>query len=1463
MQTGWRLERTYLAGAGFPESRLEGLDINWADPLEPTGHAALWADNGAGKTTITALRFALYLPHSRDFIRGNSDRSLAKLVYSGNVCHVVEQATRVVEGEMQRIVVGMVADWSDGGTQDLDNPSKLGRVFYGWVANPLGPTIDDLPFRTSIGRWTTRTQFVDALRALLPNGGALPPHPPSDHQGHWRRWLIAAGVDLEQVRFQTAMNASEGGVDRVMQFADSDAFARWLIGATTPTSTVEQIANSIEALRTNAAARPRWSDELALWERIIDPLLHLAIAHEEAATNRRAVATAEADAAVLVADADTTVAGLSAEKDAAAKLHAHHEQRRRDAAAMLRRAQAHRLRMQLRGAKLRADAAEAAAVERRGARDEADRNLAAWRLVDLILEADATASQLAGLTERLDAAEKETATLRADEGRHRHDLARLLTDHRDTAARQVSTAKQQLAAAKTARDTLDTELQDVLEVNATAVEQARQARAQITESEQTMADGVAAGLIVEGADPAARDATLAEQVASARRARTGAEAAVESIGERIGAEQKALSAAQQRAANARGEAAEVERQLRDVTRRVHGLTRDQRLLDVVGDAFADLWIGRTALTDTLQQRVASADADVADERAAVAAAKRTVEAVGADGLLPASQVAEEVARRCQDADVPAWPGWRWLADTMTPSAAAVFAAARPEIASGVVVAHPDLIERALDAVGAVDIDVAVWIGAVVDTEAAAAARDANDGDGGTRAHVLLPHAGIYDRDAASRLVSAAEEALKAATRRLHAAASRGTDARDMLAALSRLWTDLPDDPRDELTERIRAARGRQSAAESEAQAAIGRLGQLERQHAARKRDRDAAQQVIDDATETRRLLGPVIAAAHARQRAREQLPGLLGTVRDARRRVDDLRRRKPELADNLAAAEDLVRQHTRRREDDAERLRVAGLSATVDGPLPTEDEGTIRARLASVKEALANAAVDPELHEQVQRTRQHLSNLNARLDADADRRRRAERLAAGDGARHPVALAESVGIATQQEAQAREEYARARAVADRAQEEYERLFEDRSSDRSFPDVDEVPAAGLVASVDDAERFAEQLDALTSQLFAMQRSEERLVKEADDAARAAEQSATLVNASVNPLRYLADGTVAGRRAVDVEELIERIADVARSVREAAQALTASEGIRQQAAMAVRAHANGPQARKVEEAEDPRVVDLIMRLRADPELPAEAERLAGHLEQRTVSLRDDLERHDHDVRTCATMLHVQAATAIERLRAYQNQSRLPDGLGDWSQRRFVVIEHERIPDDESVAIDRVSRVVHALLTPGVGRSDAASLMFAAARALVDAPFRVRLLKPHTDLSLDRVDVTELKNFSGGQRVTAGVLLYATMTRVRATGDATSIGWLWLDNPFGQASADQFVRTMRRAADQLGLQLLFTAAPKDKGALSMFDRIIMLARRSRPSSGEKVVVVDDGSHEVVDLMLIQKDVAAVLGE
>ncbi|MGW3102835.1 hypothetical protein [Streptomyces sp. NPDC001100] len=1460
-QTGWRLERTYLAGAGFPESRLEGLSINWSDPFEPTGHAALWADNGTGKTTITALRFALYLPHARDFIRGESDRSLAKLVRSGDVCHVVEQATRVVDGELQRIVMGMVAAWEEGGTRDLDNPGKLQRDFYGWVTYGSGPTVEDLPFRTGVGRRTTHTQFVEAVRGMLPGGGALPPHRPSDHQRAWRDWLTAAEVDVEQLRFQSEMNASEGGVDHVMRFPDSDACVRWLIGATTPTTTVEQIGKSIEVLRANAAARPLWSDELALWESLTEPLLRLAIAHDQVAAHRRAAATAEANAAVVVADSEATLAELAAEGDSADAKHEEHERLRREAGATARRAQAHRLRMRLRAAELRADAATVLADKRRVERDRAGRELAAWRLVQDVLDANKARTQLVGLTARIEAAEKHTAELREEEQGHLHALARLLTDHRDRAAADLHTAEERREGATTALATAQDEQRKAVAAHATAAEQVRRVGEQITESERILSEAVIAGLVREGADPAAVEAEWVEKAASALRSREAAGEALRAVEKQADAQRKAMSKAQSAVVAARHDVENGERQLRQVNDRVRVLEDDERLRDAVGDSGIELWTARRALTDALSQRAETADRDAAEARVAAGEARRTLDAVGADGLLPGSALVEKAVRRCQDAEVPAWPGWRWLADTMTPPAALSFATARPDIASGVVVSHPDHFARALDVIGDLDADTAVWVGAVLDPEAAVSPRQADDADG-TLARLLLPHPGTYDREAARDVLVAAENALTTATLCLQEAGRRATDARGALAALTQFWRDFPEDPRTAVEEKISSARERMEAARNDEQAAVDALQDLAQLAEDHQAARDTAQELMDRATETRRLLTPVISASETLSGAREKLPGLRIAEAAHHRLADRLGKEIPDLAVALEEARDLVRVHARRRDDAADELRRAGLSATTDGPVPTDDASTIRARLKSVTEALENATVDPELRRRITDTRQVLADLDAELDADIDLRGVAEQFAGTDDARHPVALGTATRQAAEREAKAREGYGKAWQAAETAKREHQRQAEDRA-DRASPDVEGFPPADQVPEADEADGFADQLDELAGQSLLVQRSEEQLARSAETAATAARQAAELVEASVRGLRYLADPAQTGRRADDIPALTTRIAAVSEGVRESRKLLADSEQTRQRDAGTVRAHANGPQARKVEAEEDSRVVELISRLRGDEQLPSEAERIAGELEQRAVSLRDDLDRHDSDVHTCAIMLHVQASRALDRLRAYQNQSRLPDGLGEWSQRRFVVIEHEKVPDDEAVSIDRVARVVHSLLAPGAGKSDAQSLLFAAARALVDAPFRVRLLKPHIDLSLDRVDVAELKNFSGGQRVTAGVLLYATMTKVRALSDTTSVGWLWLDNPFGQASADQFVRTMRRAADQLGLQLLFTAAPKDKGALSMFDRTIMLGRRSRPSSGEKVVVVDDGSRELVDLVLVQRDVRAVLGE
>jgi hypothetical protein len=1462
MQTGWRLERTYLAGAGYPESRLEGLDIDWSDPAEPTGHAALWADNGTGKTTITALRFALYLPHPRDFIRGGSDRSLARLVHSETVCHVVEQATRQVNGETQRLVTGMVADWPDGGTRNLDNPSRLHREFYGWVTGPQGPTITNLPFRTQARRWAARAQFTDAVRALAPSGGALPPHLPSDHQTQWQQWLAAAGVDLEQVRFQAAMNASEGGVDNVMRFADSDDFVKWLIGAITQTSTAEQITHNIDALRANARARPRWADELALWERATDPLLKLAIAHEQVTLNRRAAATAEIRAAAAVADADVTSGALVLEKNTAETKHTEHDRRRRDATATLRRAQAHRLRMHVRAAQLRAETAEATAAELKKARDEAARILASWQLVADVIAANKARGEVIQLTGQLEAAEKETTQLRQEEVGHRRNLARLLTHRRDSAEGDLAAAGQLLRKAKDELEGVEADLQQAVAKHATATEQLRKAHEDAANAEQAITDAVTAGLLPEASDPAAHDSDLANQAEAASQEHKAAEQALQRVSSQFSDQQKALESAARRAADAGRDQSGIDRHLRQVTSRVHSLAHDERLLTVVGDIGTDPWATRAAVTDALRQSSETADTEAAQARDEAAAAQRMVNAVSSDGLLPAAELIEDAVLRCQHAEVPAWPGWRWLADTMTPADAAAFAKARPEIASGVVISTPTMLSKAAEAVGDAQLDTAIWVGAVTDTPAALHAANNADSQDGTQAQVLLPHPGTFDRHAVTAMVAAAAQSVGDAHRRQQDAAQRATNAREMLAALNQLWTDFPGDPRPGLEAKIAAAQTRKAEAEAEAQVAEGQLTRLAQQQEEHTRDRDTAQQALNRIAEARRRLAPAVAAAAVLASHRQQLPTLRQTVSDTKRRADELRKRKPALTKTIETVGGLVRDHKRRRDDAAEALRAAGLSPVTGGPLPADDETTIRARLASTETALRDAAVDPKLHQQLSDARAKLADLDAKLSTDSARRQLAEHFATTDGARHPVALGESLRDAAEREAAARESYAKAQAAAETANAEYQRRADDRFTDRSSPDIEGFPADQDVTTPAEAERVAEQLDERATQLLETQRTEERAAAKAAEAAERAAQTVKLLDAAAKPLRYLTDHTLTGRCAADVDALIARMNSALDDVRETSQALSDSERAQQDAASTVRAHANGPHARKVEERGDVHVIDLIMRLRAGTDLPAEAERLAEQLEQRATSLRDDLERHDQNVRTTAAMLHVQATTAIQRLRAYQNQSQLPEGLGNWSQRRFVMVEHQPVPDDESVAVDRVARVVHSLLAPGAAHSDAPSLLFASARALVDAPFRVRLLKPHTDLSVDRVDVAELKNFSCGQRVTAGVLLYATMTRVRAAGDATSTGWLWLDNPFGQASADQFVRTMRRAADQLGLQLLFTAAPKDKGALSMFDRTIALARKTRPSSKEKVVVIDDSAREITDLLLIQKDVIAVLG-
>jgi hypothetical protein len=105
-----------------------------------------------------------------------------------------------------------------------------------------------------------------------------------------------------------------------------------------------------------------------------------------------------------------------------------------------------------------------------------------------------------------------------------------------------------------------------------------------------------------------------------------------------------------------------------------------------------------------------------------------------------------------------------------------------------------------------------------------------------------------------------------------------------------------------------------------------------------------------------------------------------------------------------------------------------------------------------------------------------------------------------------------------------------------------------------------------------------------------------------------------------------------------------------------------------------------------------------------------------------------------------------------------------------------------------------------------------------------------------------------FSDGEKLTAAILLYCVLVRLRARARAKSLtnsgdsGMLLLDNPFGKATLAQFVDLQVKMARLNGVQLVYATGVNDFGALKSFDHIFRLRNTSRNrASGDYHVTQD----------------------
>lgn len=378
----------------------------------------------------------------------------------------------------------------------------------------------------------------------------------------------------------------------------------------------------------------------------------------------------------------------------------------------------------------------------------------------------------------------------------------------------------------------------------------------------------------------------------------------------------------------------------------------------------------------------------------------------------------------------------------------------------------------------------------------------------------------------------------------------------------------------------------------------------------------------------------------------------------------------------------------------------------------------------------------------------------------------------------------------------------------------------------FPEVDAVDDAAVAHEryVTEQERF-EKLRAEANRLDEELSLSQEIANEQRDAAdrlTAAAEQLTAVNA--DPARSADHSPWAGRpldSASTASEVTRALVRAREDEAEWRDRLSSS-------VQTVRDTATEERFATLQRAVRGPVGDLDSSVLSEPD---EVIRVRNQWRLRAAEFDGEIERADQHRRVCVGDLMGEVSAMCARLSRAETVSQLPAGLGDWEGHPFLRIKFSDPGGDPDQFRVRVGEAVDSM----VARSsavDGAKLLKMAVRAAVPEGFRVTILKPSPDLHATRVAVTELGQWSGGERLTAAVLLFCVVAAIRADRSGSrdaSPGALIIDNPLGKASYRPFVALQRQIAERMGVQLLYTTGIKDMPAVGSFPNLVR-CRNSR---------------------------------
>jgi hypothetical protein len=1427
-----------LSNVGLPV-RDQQLVLGRPELRRPSPASIFFLENGGGKSVLIKLIFSVMLPGRRQVVGTSNTKVLENFVGRDDVAHVVLEWMHTRTGRL--LLTGKVSDWHGRSPQSGEN--GLADLWYS-----LRPTstvgIASLPFSED-GANLVAKEFRSRLDDLAEADPTLDLDW-ADKHWQWTEQLGDLGLDSELFRYQRAMNAGEGEAADAFTFTTDEAFVDFLLKAVLPAGDQEDLAGSIAGHAEKLAKRSDLEKERTFVEEVLG---HLGPLHEQRLATTRAQGEANSAADELARFVARLVARVRHETALLEQRQQHIDalaEATSDAERTLNRAKDVHSALAHRTAELRMVTARSAEEDAAKAKIAAQRVVQGWAATRKLLDHEA-ADENAATLRRVVAQRQDAAQVALDARNEKaRAVARALLVTVDTAldeARQEDTA---LVGLRQSVDTTEKSWQSAVDSSSQATALAAQREELASGVDEEVQAAVKAGLISSAVSLPQEAVALADQVKADSAAVEETDGRLGGLDIEVESARTELAEARQIETEARSRHEIAHTSLQKAEAAAATLAGEPRLVELLDTD--DVMLEYDA--ETLLEQLAKAQADIDRRRTALRVADaadepaRLLWANDPDALLPPHHEVTHIRNLLESDGIACGTGWDYLTDRSDNAVRAELVRHLPHLAGGVLVNKPEHLDRAREVIseheyrptGTVVVATPHSFEVVVDADFDLSLPPA-------AGFVAPPSPALYDREAAKAECARITEEHAARTAQLSELdASYSTD-RALAARLVAWRAEYPAGTLAALADAVTAA---ETASRGAGKSVMHRA------------------EVLDNAIKARnelklRLADMRKALDATKERAR-RLAELAGKVRDAMTWRQDARLARDQADEEKARAETFFALLAKLREDieagqrraDSQRALAARTSEEIDGlpegaaadrkdPVPDQPVAVLRRALQQTQRVYDQAAVGDDQLKDLRQAEAKADETRLVWKQESPEVREAARqlLSSTDGA-DAAARAAAATLAASR-LQSAEEVLRAAANKHTT---YKVLWEQLPKPPVSLDLSKQPRDvphGVQLTAEAAAAVETAAAAHQARLDDLDQARGKL-EAATALADSFKTIAETHNAAVDdqPSVHLADVEPFGG---DVESARERYGELRRNATRVSKAAQDAQRLLISCAEQLELCAADSRFETL-------VIPIRVQIRgvASSALGDHAEEWINQLRPRLRSLTDDLEQIGRHRDAILERLKAIVDGAFLRLRTAQRLSKLPAGLGDWTGKEFLRIGGKPVEGDllahqlGQVLDDAVERYKSSS-----GKVDGLAVVLRAVRAAVPKGFKVTMLKPDAVLRAERVGISEVRDvFSGGQHLTAAIILYCTLAALRSNDQGKArhhhSGVLFLDNPIGRASATYLLDLQLGVAAALGVQLVYTTGLYEEEALGGFPLIVRLRNDAAVRADRKYLSVHD---------------------